>query len=53
MKFIADVMLGKLAKYMRMCGYDVQYYNEMDDASLIEKALSEGQDTSYKRPADA
>ena len=41
MKFIADVMLGKLAKYMRMCGYDVQYYNDIDDTSLIEKALSE------------
>ncbi len=41
MKFIADVMLGKLAKYLRICGYDISYYKDMDDASLIDKALRE------------
>ncbi len=42
MKFIADVMLGKLAKYMRIYGYDVEYFRDIDDASLIDKALRDG-----------
>jgi uncharacterized protein len=41
MKFIADVMLGKLAKYLRICGYDVAYFRDIDDTSLIDKALKD------------
>jgi len=38
MKFVADVMLGSLAKAMRFCGYDVQYDNHADDETLKRQA---------------
>jgi uncharacterized protein len=34
MKFVADVMLGSLAKKMRFAGYDVLYDNSADDETL-------------------
>ncbi len=42
MKFIADVMLGKLAKRLRLLGFDVLYGNLLDDNELIR--LSREQD---------
>ena len=40
-KFIADVHLGSLAKYLRMFGFDVLYENESSDDEIIETSLSE------------
>jgi uncharacterized protein len=34
-KFILDVHLGKLAKYLRMCGFDTKYQNDYDDREII------------------
>ena len=42
MKFIADRMLGKLAKQLRMLGYDTLYYRGEDAYSLIRLARQEG-----------
>ena len=42
MKFIADRMLGKLAKGLRMLGYDTIYYRGEDAYSLIKLAREEG-----------
>jgi uncharacterized protein with PIN domain len=42
MKFIADVMLGGLAKYLRMLGIDTKYYKNIDDKSIIK--ISEEED---------
>ncbi|MCK5567555.1 MAG: hypothetical protein KAI62_06555, partial [Actinomycetia bacterium] len=28
MRFIADIMVGKLARYLRIAGYDVAYFND-------------------------
>jgi len=41
MKFIADRMLGKLAKELRMLGYDVVYYRGENAYPLIKLAREE------------
>ena len=41
MKFITDGMLGKLTRWLRMLGHDVEYSRSDDDKKLIEKAKSE------------
>jgi len=41
-RFIADVMLGKLAKWMRALGWDVRYENDIQDSRLLREAEKEG-----------
>ena len=41
MKFIADGMLGKLTRWLRMLGQDVKYSNEFEDEELIATAQKE------------
>ncbi len=59
MKFLADRMLGKLAKELRMLGYDTIYYRGEDAHQMIQWARQEGRviltrDTKLipKRPED-
>ena len=40
-KFIADTMLGKLSKWLRILGFDTLYYHNKEDDKLLELALSE------------
>lgn len=40
-KFILDVHLGKLAKYLRLCGFDTIYNNHQDDLEIIDTAVLE------------
>jgi uncharacterized protein with PIN domain len=40
-RFIADCMVGKLARWLRLLGFDVSYYSKIDDARLIELAEKE------------
>jgi uncharacterized protein len=40
-KFILDVHLGKLAKYLRMLGFDTFYQNDNDDHEIIRISLAE------------
>ena len=42
MKFLVDRMLGKLAKKLRMLGYDTIYYRGEDAYALIRWARQEG-----------
>jgi uncharacterized protein with PIN domain len=40
-KFIADGMLGKLTRWLRMLGHDVKYSNKLNDAELAVIAKKE------------
>ena len=40
-KFVADDMLGKLAKYLRLLGYDTTYLRHSQDKELVKIALDE------------
>jgi len=39
--FVADGMLGSLARKLRMFGFDTLYYNDAEDQKLIEVGLKE------------
>jgi len=41
MKFIVDVMLGRLATWLRLLGHDVLYDRSMEDRHLIRRAQEE------------
>ena len=41
MRFIADGMLGKLTRWLRMLGHDVKYSNKLSDAELSAIAKKE------------
>lgn len=40
-RFLADQMLGKLAKWLRMLGFDTKYLNEVEDSALLRIAKDE------------
>lgn len=41
LKFLTDGMLGKLTRWLRMLGHDVEYTGSMEDKELIQKAKKE------------
>jgi hypothetical protein len=41
-KFIADNNVGKLARWLRIIGYDTLLFKEKDDGKLIKIAVKEG-----------
>lgn len=41
MKFAADSMLGRLARWLRMSGYDTAYFKQKGDEDLISIAANE------------
>jgi len=42
MRFLADEMLGRLAKWLRMLGYDTLYHQHLGDNELARLARAEG-----------
>jgi uncharacterized protein with PIN domain len=40
-KFIADVHLGRLARYLKMMGLDVSYKNNFNDDEIVQLSLKE------------
>ena len=40
-KFILDVHLGKLARYLRLLGFDCYYKNDFSNSEIIQMALDE------------
>lgn len=41
-RFVADVMLGRLARWLRALGYDTLYFHDAPDGRLLGTALREG-----------
>jgi uncharacterized protein with PIN domain len=41
-RFFADAMLGRLAHWLRILGFDVAYEVDVSDESLVRRALAEG-----------
>lgn len=41
-RFVADAMLGRLARYLRLLGFDTLYDAHADDAQLVKRAAVEG-----------
>lgn len=41
MKFVADGMLGRLTRWLRLLGYDTEYLNVMEDKQLLAIAKDE------------
>lgn len=39
--FMVDVNLGKLARHLRMLGFDAAYDNRLDDAAIVDRAVRE------------
>ncbi len=42
MKFLVDSMLGRLAKWLRILGYDALYFSSLDDNDLVRIARAQG-----------
>jgi uncharacterized protein with PIN domain len=56
-RFVADAMLGRLAKWLRAFGFDVYYEPFLDDHDVIARARERGAialtgDTEFPKPAD-
>lgn len=40
--FMVDAMLGRLARWLRLLGFDARYSSDIDDAVLVRRAREEG-----------
>jgi uncharacterized protein with PIN domain len=40
-RFIADAHMGKLARYLRMCGFDTVFKNDISDNEIINRSIKE------------
>ncbi len=40
-KFIVDANVGKLARWLRMMGFDTYFFDGLDDGMMVKRALAE------------
>ncbi|MBI4689058.1 MAG: Mut7-C RNAse domain-containing protein [Nitrospirae bacterium] len=57
MRFITDAMLGRLARWLRLLGFDTLYYSDISDSDLLRIARRENRfiltrDTHFLRFKD-
>jgi uncharacterized protein with PIN domain len=48
-RFVADAALGRLARYLRMLGYDAAYIRDADGLAALREALREGRTLLTRR----
>lgn len=41
-RFLLDGMLGTLARWLRICGYETKYVQNVSDEELLEQAVGDG-----------
>ena len=41
-RFLVDGMLGRLARWLRLLGYDAEYANDVPDSDIVRRARAEG-----------
>jgi uncharacterized protein with PIN domain len=41
-RFLVDSNAGKLARWLRIMGYDALFFNNIDDSALVDMAFKEG-----------
>jgi len=42
LRFMVDVMLGRLARWLRVIGYDAAYHEGIEDSDLVRLSIDEG-----------
>ena len=42
MRFVVDCMLGKLAKWLKILGFDALFFSKIEDEELLALARKEG-----------
>jgi len=47
LKFIVDNNVGKLAKWLRIMGYDTVFFTGIDDSRMVAKALNQRATQGY------
>jgi uncharacterized protein with PIN domain len=40
-RFVVDINVGKLARWLRLMGYDTLLFNEIDDGQMVKMALAD------------
>ncbi len=48
-RFLADAALGRLARYLRMLGYDAAYLKDRDSAAALRETLKSGRTLLTRR----
>ena len=52
-RFAADAMLGRLARWLRVLGYDTSYDESLADTVLVQLAAAERSHAAHPRQAPA